>query len=86
MSRILIVIEQSVNRRLLAEWLGIYYEVAIADSVVQAGKAVPLLYEPFDLCILDGPALDRLWEWVEARKHKEQPVLFIALFVDYSAL
>ena len=81
MSRILIVIEQFENRRLLAEWLAIYYEVTIADSVVQAGKAVPLLDEPFDLCILDGPALDRLWEWVQARKHQEKPVFLPFLFI-----
>ncbi|MBH8571468.1 HAMP domain-containing histidine kinase [Nostocaceae cyanobacterium CENA369] len=81
MSRILIIIEQSENRRLLAESLSKYYEVAIADSVVQAGKAVPLLDEPFDLCILDGPALDRLWEWVQARKHKEQPVFVPFLLI-----
>ncbi|MDZ7959349.1 MAG: HAMP domain-containing sensor histidine kinase [Aulosira sp. DedQUE10] len=85
MSRILIVIEQSENRRLLADWLSIYYEVAIADSVVQAGKAVPLLDEPFDLCILDGPALDHLWEWVQARKHKEQPVFLPFLFITIRA-
>ncbi|OUL18614.1 HAMP domain-containing sensor histidine kinase [Nostoc sp. 106C] len=90
MNRILIIVEQSENRRLLAEWLGIYYEVAIADSVVQRGKALPLLDEPFDLCILDGPSLDRLWEWVQARKHAEQsvflPFLLITLRSDVKLL
>ncbi|MBD2449527.1 HAMP domain-containing histidine kinase [Nostoc sp. FACHB-152] len=81
MSRILIVIKQSENRRLLAEWLKRYYEVTIADSVVQAGKTLPLLDEPFDLCILDGPALDHLWEWVQARKYKEQPVFLPFLLI-----
>ncbi|MDZ8262989.1 HAMP domain-containing sensor histidine kinase [Nostoc sp. ChiQUE01b] len=85
MSRILIVIEQSENRRLLSEWLSIYYEVTIADSVVHAGKAVPLLDEPFDLCILDGPALDHLWEWVQARKHQEQPVFLPFLLITIRA-
>ncbi len=85
MSRILILIEQFENRRLLAEWLSMYYEVAIAHSVVQAGKAVPLLDEPFDLCIIDGPALDRLWEWVQARKHQEQPVFLPFLFITIQA-
>lgn len=81
MSRILIVIEQSENRRLLAEWLSTYYDIAIADSSVQAGKALSILDEPFDLCILDGPALDHLWQWVQARKQKEQPVFLPFLLI-----
>ncbi|MDF5727672.1 MAG: HAMP domain-containing sensor histidine kinase [Rhizonema sp. PD38] len=81
MNRILMIIEQSENRRLLAEWLRIYYEVVVADSVVQVGKAVPLLDEHFDLCMIDGQALDRLWEWVEARKQKEKPVFLPFLLI-----
>lgn len=81
MNRILIFVEQTENRRLLAEWLGQYYEVIVGESVVQAGKAVPLLNEPFDLCLLDGPALHHLWEWVQARKHAEQPVFLPVLLI-----
>lgn len=81
MNRILIIIDQSENRRILAEWLKIYYEVVVADSVVLAGKALPLLDEQFDLCILDGQALDRLWEWVQARKQKEKPVFLPFLLI-----
>ncbi|MDF5719824.1 MAG: ATP-binding protein [Rhizonema sp. PD37] len=81
MNRILIIIEQSENRRLMAEWLRIHYEVVVADSVVQAGKAVPLLDEQFDLCMIDGQALDRLWEWVQARKQKEKPVFLPFLLI-----
>jgi signal transduction histidine kinase len=90
MNRILIFVEQAENRRLLAEWLGQYYEVIVGESAVQGGKAVPLLNESFDLCILDGPALSHLWEWVQARKHAEQPVflpvLLITLRVDVKLL
>lgn len=81
MNRILIFVEQTENRRLLAEWLGRYYEVVVGESAVQAGKAVPLLNEPFDLCILDGPALHHLWEWVQARKQAEQPVFLPVLLI-----
>ncbi len=81
MSRILIFVEQTENRRLLAEWLGRYYEVVVGEFVVQAGKAVPLLNEPFDLCILDGSALHQLWEWVQARKQAEQPVFLPVLLI-----
>jgi signal transduction histidine kinase len=81
LNRILIFVEQTENRRLLAEWLGRYYEVVVGESAVQAGKAVPLLNEPFDLCILDGPALHHLWEWVQARKQAEQPVFLPVLLI-----
>lgn len=84
MNRILIIIDQSENRRLLAEWLKIYYAVVVADSVVQTGKAVPLLDEHFDLCMIDGQALDRLWEWVQARKQKEKPVFAFLLITQKS--
>jgi len=81
MSRILIFVEQSENRRLLAEWLGHYYKVVVGESVVQMGRAVPMLDEPFDLCLIDGPALDHLWEWVRARKQAEHPVFLPVLLI-----
>jgi len=74
MSRILLFLQHTENRRLLSEWLQMRYEVLLCDSEVRAGYAVPLLDEPFDLCILDGPCLDYLWEWVQAKKKAEQPV------------
>ncbi|BAZ17856.1 histidine kinase [Calothrix sp. NIES-4071] len=81
MSRILIFVEQPENRRLLAEWLGHHHEIIVGESVVQQGKALPLLNETFDLCIVDGQALTHLWEWVEARKLKEQPVFLPFLLI-----
>lgn len=57
MTQILIFVEQSENRRLLVEYLDRYYKVMVGNSVVQSKKALPLLEEPFDLCILDGVAL-----------------------------
>ncbi|MCU0541299.1 MAG: ATP-binding protein [Oscillatoriaceae cyanobacterium Prado104] len=81
MNRILIIVEQSENCRLLAEWLGRYYEVVVAAPAVHAGRAVPVLDEPFDLCILDGPALDRLWEWVQARKQADRPIFLPVLLI-----
>lgn len=82
--RILIFVEQTENRRLLAEWLGRYYDVVVGESAVQAGKAVPLLNESFDLCILDGATLHHLWEWVQARKHAEQPLFLPVLLITLS--
>jgi len=75
MSRILLLLEQTENRRLLSEWLGSTgdsanrpYEVLLSDSQIREGYAVPLLDENFDLCILDGATLNHLWEWVQAKK------------------
>lgn len=81
MSRILLFLEQKENRRLLSEWLGIHYQVLLSDFEVRKGHAVPLLDEPFDLCILDGLALNHLWEWVRARKKAEQPVFLPFLLI-----
>ncbi|HEY9827279.1 MAG TPA: HAMP domain-containing sensor histidine kinase [Stenomitos sp.] len=85
MNRIVIFVEQTENRRLLTECLERYYDVAAGESVVQAKNAVPLLNERFDLCILDGPALHHLWEWVQARKQVEQPVFLPVLLISLQA-
>lgn len=80
-SRILVFLEQTENRRLLSQWLEIHYQVTVGEAQVQARDALPLLAEPFDLCILDGVALDHLWEWVQARKKVEQPVFLPFLLI-----
>ena len=83
MSRILILLEHTENRRLLSEWLGSKgdsgsrpYEVLLSDSEVREGYAVPLLDESFDLCILDGAALNHLWEWVQAKKRRSNQFFY----------
>jgi signal transduction histidine kinase len=81
MTRILVVVEQAENRRLLVEYLEQYYEVIVADYIVQSKKALPLLDEQFDLCLLDGIALDYLWEWIQAIKQKEQPIFLPFLLI-----
>ncbi|MCR4408119.1 MAG: ATP-binding protein [Anaerolineae bacterium] len=73
MNHILLLLDHKENRRLLAEWLGPKYQV------IPDGEQA--LDEPFDLGILDGPALDRLWEQVQARKEAEQPVFLPFLLV-----
>lgn len=80
-SRILVFLEQTENRRLLSQWLEIHYQVVLGEAQVQAKDAVPLLDQPFDLCILDGVALDHLWEWVQAKKKAEQPVFLPFLLI-----
>ena len=74
MSRILLLLDHRQNRRLLAEWLEQNHQVVMPET----DRA---LQEAFDLAILDGLALDRLWEQVRARKQTEEP-----LFCRYSCL
>jgi signal transduction histidine kinase len=67
MSRILLLTDHKQNRHLLADCLARHHDVVLPD-------ADQALHEPFDLCILDGPALTRLWGQVQARKEVEAPV------------
>lgn len=85
MSRILVLLDREDNRRLLSEWLGRYYQVSCPDFIVEmpavASHKPSLLEEPFDLCILDSPALERLWQWVQTRKEAELPVFLPFLLI-----
>jgi PAS domain S-box-containing protein len=81
MSRILLLLEHIENRRLLSEWLERYYEIIFGDATVLTRQAVPLLDDKFDLCVMDGVALNHLWEWVRARKQAEHPVFLPFLLI-----
>ncbi len=74
MERILLVLDQKENRRLLGEYLTKKYQVVMAETDQS-------LDEPFDLCILDGPALNRLGEKVQTRKEAEQPIFLAFLLI-----
>lgn len=67
MARILLLLQQQGNRRLLGEWLSRHHEVFGAE-------ALPAAHDPFDLILLDGPSLERLRHEVKARKQAEEPV------------
>ena len=66
MNRILLLLAHRENRRLLADWLATRYQVVLPESE-------RALEEPFDLGIVDGPALDRLGKWVQAFKKAAHP-------------
>lgn len=66
MNRILLLIDHDENRRLLAEWLQKRYQAALAGAAED-------LRQPFDLGIVDGPALSRLSKEIHARKKAEHP-------------
>ncbi len=76
MSKILLFVNQKENLRLLASYLGEHYEVLI-------GKSGEDLNRDFDLCILDGPMLERLWEQIETRKQATHSIFLPFLLVTH---
>jgi signal transduction histidine kinase len=70
--RILLLLDHQENQDLLAAELGREHEVAV-------GRGDGDLEGDFDLCVLDGASLDRLWEQVRRRKEREQPILLPVL-------
>jgi signal transduction histidine kinase len=73
-SRILLLLDQAENRTLLAGELSRDYAVVPAEGD-------EALDGDFDLCVLDGRALDRLWERVQRRKTAEHPAFLPVLLV-----
>lgn len=74
MNRILLLLDQRENRALLEEELA-------RDHEVGTGETAAALEREFDLCILDGHALDRLGEQVHERREAEQPIFLPVLLV-----
>jgi signal transduction histidine kinase len=74
MSKILLLLDHPPNRKLLAQWLAQRYQVVL-------GESDQALQDPFDVGILDGPALRRVWDAVEARKKAEEPVFLPMLLM-----
>jgi signal transduction histidine kinase len=72
--RILLLLDQKQNRSLLAGELAREHEVLAGDGDED-------LDQDFDLCVVDGPSLDRLWEQVQRRKEDERPVFLPILLV-----
>ena len=74
MSRVLLLLDQKENQELLGAELDGDYDVRVGDSDSD-------LHERFDILILDGRALDRLWKQVQERKTEEQPLFLPVLLV-----
>ncbi|HOT93302.1 MAG TPA: PAS domain S-box protein [Anaerolineae bacterium] len=74
MAKILLLMEHRQNCRLLAEMLAPRYEVLIPSSD-------EALQDEFDLGIVDGVMLDRLWTQVQARKEAARPAFLPFLLV-----
>ncbi|MEG5159845.1 ATP-binding protein [Microcoleus sp. AT3-A2] len=80
MSQILLLVEQKENRRLLLEWLAVYYEVLLPNSTENSEEFLPF-NQSFDLGIIDGISLKRHWQWVAAQKQAEHPVCLPFLLI-----
>ena len=76
MSRVLLLMAHRENRRLLADWLATRHEVLLPD-------ATQGLAAPFDLCVLDGPALARIDGAARAAKTAVQPIFLPFLLVTH---
>src|SRR5438093_3352011 len=74
MARIVLIIENAEDRHLVNAFLSAYPSVGEHPS----GQA---LDEPFDLCIIDAPNLNRMKSELEARREAEQPGILPVLLV-----
>jgi signal transduction histidine kinase len=72
--RILLLLDHAENRQLLAA------ELAPRNEVLTDG-ADDALEGEFDLCVVDGRSLDRLWERLQERKRRAHPILLPVLLV-----
>ena len=66
MNRLLLLLDNNRNRGLLSDWLGQRYEIVQPERDAW-------FQSPFDVCLIDGPTLDRLGPAVLARKAEEVP-------------
>ncbi len=74
MNRVLLLLDNKRNRDLLSDWLGQRYDIIQADQAAWSQT-------PFDLCLVDGPTLDRLWQDVQARKAEEEPTFLPVVLI-----
>lgn len=76
MARIVLILDNHENRRLLSQFLSAYH------SVGEHPPGQPL-EEVFDLCIIDDSNLSRFKEQLEGRRDAEQPGILPVLFVTH---
>jgi len=74
MARIVLVVGGRENLRLLQNWL------AMTHSAIEHVPGEPL-DEACDLCIVDGPGLERFKDEIAARRDQEQPGIFPVLLL-----
>lgn len=67
MARMLLLVHQPANARLLQHWLSLRYDVQVGTDATALGNS-------FDLAIVDGQTLDRLLSMIRARRLAEEPL------------
>lgn len=84
MNKVLLLFDNKENSQMLAQSLSNYYEVVLPqdsppsnlDTFTPSPK-FGVFNKYFDVCIIDGRALNRLWETAQARKAAEKPPLIL---------
>lgn len=74
MGKILLLVHHRENKLLLEKWLGRSYDLICPDGI-------RLPEETFDLGIIDGQALDRLWNEIQDRRDIESPTFLPFLLI-----
>ena len=74
MARIVALLEGKQNRELLDQWLSQYHHVTEHSLEFPIDDAA-------DLCIVDGPSLERIKDELQLRRDREQPGLFPVLLL-----
>ena len=74
MARILLLLENKQNRALLADWLSQHYQVIQLDPSIS-------MESQFDVCLIDGPSLDRCWSEIQACKKAQDPIFLPVIFL-----
>lgn len=80
MARILLLFARSANSEFVSEKLAQHHEVLSLASTPHL-SAQTLLQVPFDLCIVDGPTLEQLWQPIQACRSAQEPVLLPMVLV-----
>lgn len=73
MNKILLLLEQKENSRLLSEVLANNYQVYL-PSEVSSHTIIDVLDKPFDLCIFDSLVLKKYQQNFQFRRKEEEPV------------
>ncbi|MGB9737464.1 MAG: hybrid sensor histidine kinase/response regulator [Chloroflexus aggregans] len=71
---ILLLLTNSTNRQLLETWLGHHYSIIV-------GNDKTALHQPFQLCIIDGPTLNRYEADIHERRATAHPIFLPFLLV-----
>ncbi len=81
MRRILLLLTQPADQQAVRAQLAAHFDICVPASDAQA------LSEPFDLCLIDGPTLERLGDVLSARKSAVAPqFLPMVLLIPQRAL